>query len=393
MEGWLVILGIGGFFWGITILFAHIDNKAKIIGNKLFESRKRELESAVEQKRLAAAKEIDERTKDLQKKEVYVSSLRKSFEGNYYKGRRWLAEFVAEADKAFDDQISNYLQRKKHPAYNAAEAVKEAKAEKRAALKQIKFLEYQLKSYKEYFPFLEEFEEAILAEQIDFSSENADSVVDNIDRAAIFLSKEEFEKLPVTERNQLALDRYIDRHKEKWEIGRLYERFLGYKYESEGWEVSYIGAVKGFEDMGRDLICKKDGKIHIVQAKCWAAEKTIHEKHVFQLFGTTLCYEMENSLLPGLVTPVFTSTTKLSPVATAAAQRLGVVIKQVPLDKKYPMIKCNVNQGNKIYHLPFDQQYDRVKIQDDGELYVRTVAEAEKKGFRRAKRYFGNATG
>lgn len=392
MEGWLVILGIGGFFWGITKLFAHIDNKAKIIGNQLFESRKRELESAVEQKRLAAAKEIDERTKDLQKKEVYVSSLRKSFEGNYYKGRRWLAEFVAEADKAFDDQISNYLQRKKHPAYNAAEAVKEAKAEKRAALKQIKFLEYQLKSYKEYFPFLEEFEEEILAEQIDFSSENADSVVDDIDRAAIFLSKEEFEKLPVTERNQLALDRYIDRHKEKWEIGRLYERFLGFKYESEGWEVSYIGAVKGFEDMGRDLICKKDGKIHIVQAKCWAAEKTIHEKHVFQLFGTTLCYEMENSLLPGLVTPVFTSTTKLSPVATAAAQRLGVVIKHVPLDKKYPMIKCNVNQDNKIYHLPFDQQYDRVKIQDAGELYVRTVAEAEKKGFRRAKRYFGNAS-
>lgn len=391
MEGWLVILGIGGFFWGITKLFAHIDNKAKIIGNQLFESRKRELESAVEQKRLAAAKEIDERTKDLQKKEVYVSGLRKSFEENYYKGRRWLSEFVAEADKAFDDQISNYLQRKKHPAYNAAEAVKEAKSEKRAALKHIKFLEYQLKSYKEYFPFLEEFEEAILAEQIDFSSENADSVVDDIDRAAIFLSKEEFEKLPVTERNQLALDRYIDRHKEKWEIGRLYERFLGFKYESEGWEVSYIGAVKGFEDMGRDLICKKDGKIHIVQAKCWAAEKTIHEKHIFQLFGTTLCYEMENSLLPGLVTPVFTSTTKLSPVAAAAAQRLGVVIKQVPLDKKYPMIKCNVNQGNKIYHLPFDQQYDRVKIQDAGELYVRTVAEAEEKGFRRAKRYFGNA--
>jgi hypothetical protein len=101
---------------------------------------------------------------------------------------------------------------------------------------------------------------------------------------------------------------------------------------------------------------------------------------------------MENNLLPGLVTPVFTSTTKLSPVATAAAQRLGVVIKQVPLDKKYPMIKCNVNQGNKIYHLPFDQQYDRVKIQDAAELYVRTVAEAEKKGFRRAKRYFGNAS-
>jgi hypothetical protein len=34
------------------------------------------------------------------------------------------------------------------------------------------------------------------------------------------------------------------------------------------------------------------------------------------------------------------------------------------------MIKCNVNQGNKIYHLPFDQQYDRIKIQGEEELYV-----------------------
>jgi hypothetical protein len=391
VEGLLVILGIFILIWGISKLLDYINNKANNIGNRLFEYRKIELESIIEKKRLLAEKEINELKKEIHKKEVYVLNLKKSFEDSYYKGRHWLAEFVAEADKAFDDEISNYLKRKKHPAYNAAEAVKEAKAEKRTLLKQVKFLEYQIKSYKEYFPFLEEFEDAILAEQIDFSSENTESVVDDIDRAAIFLSKQEFEKLPVAERNQLALDRYIDRHKEKWEIGRLYERFIGFKYESEGWEVNYIGAIKGFEDMGRDLICKKDGKIHIVQAKCWAAEKTIHEKHIFQLFGTTLCYEMENNLLPGLVTPVFTSTTKLSPVAIAAAQRLGVIVKNVLLDKKYPMIKCNINQGNKIYHLPFDQQYDRVKIQNNGEFYIGTVAEAEKKGFRRAKRYFGGS--
>jgi hypothetical protein len=115
-------------------------------------------------------------------------------------------------------------------------------------------------------------------------------VVDNIDRAELYLSKEEYQNLSTEKRNQLALDRYVERHKEKWEIGRLYERFLGYKYEIEKWEVSYIGAVKRYEDMGRDLICIKDGKTHIVQAKCWSIEKTIHEKHIFQLYGTTLCY-------------------------------------------------------------------------------------------------------
>jgi hypothetical protein len=56
------------------------------------------------------------------------------------------------------------------------------------------------------------------------------------------------------------------------------------------------------------------------------------------------------------------------------------------------MIKCNINQGTKekIYHLPFDQQYDRTKILPElGEFYADTTAEAEEKGFRRAFRFSG----
>jgi hypothetical protein len=53
----------------------------------------------------------------------------------------------------------------------------------------------------------------------------------------------------------------------------------------------------------------------------------------------------------------------------------------------YPLVKCNISLrgGEKIYHLPFDQQYDRTKIKPErGEKYVYTVADAEKAGFRRA---------
>ena len=60
------------------------------------------------------------------------------------------------------------------------------------------------------------------------------------------------------------------------------------------------------------------------------------------------------------------------------------------LSKNYPMIKCNINQATKekIYHLPFDQQYDRTKIVPTlGEFYAQSVAEAESKGFRRAWRH------
>jgi hypothetical protein len=54
------------------------------------------------------------------------------------------------------------------------------------------------------------------------------------------------------------------------------------------------------------------------------------------------------------------------------------------------MIKCNINNGNKIYHLPFDQQYYRTKIELPGEFYAWTVEEAVNAGFRRARRYMFN---
>ena len=55
------------------------------------------------------------------------------------------------------------------------------------------------------------------------------------------------------------------------------------------------------------------------------------------------------------------------------------------------MIKCNLsNNGEKIFHLPFDQQYDKIKIEPEKkEQYVTTVYEAFELGYRRAKRWRG----
>jgi hypothetical protein len=175
------------------------------------------------------------------------------------------------------------------------------------------------------------------------------------------------------------------------EIGRFYERYIGYLYEMDGWDVEFFGAVHGFEDMGRDLICKKGKNIEIVQAKCWSENKTIREKHIFQLFGTVISYDFENKIPEGAAKPVLITTTNLSDIAKFAANRLGIIVKMIKLDHEYPMIKCNVNKGEKIYHLPFDQQYDRIKISyNKGEFYVKTATEAEQKGFRRAHKWFQN---
>jgi hypothetical protein len=182
----------------------------------------------------------------------------------------------------------------------------------------------------------------------------------------------------------------LARSKSDWEIGRLYERYLGYLRETNGWVVTYHGALRGFEDLGRDLICVKDKRVEIVQAKCWSRSKVIYEKHLFQLFGTTIHYRHASPDVP--VTAVLATTTSLSDIAAEVAKVLGIRVDTILLPPSYPVIKCNINPGTgeHIYHLPFDQQYDRTQICRPGECYVETVKEAEQLGFRRAWRYFGN---
>jgi hypothetical protein len=314
----------------------------------------------------------------------------RTFSESFCKGRVWLAELIADARKAIDEQLEVYLHHKKHPAHKSAEVVKEIAREKRKLQKQVKFLEYQLRSYEEYFPQLEEYRDLILDERVPLSA-GADNLeeLEAADPTERFLSREEWEKLPDQTRNQLALDRYLARPKSDWEIGRLYERYLGYLRETNGWSVTYHGALRGFEDLGRDLICAKDKRVEIVQAKCWSRSKVIHEKHLFQLFGTTIHYRHASPIVP--VTAVLATTTSLSEVAAEVAKVLDIRVDTIPLPPSYPMVKCNINPGSgeRIYHLPFDQQYDRTQICRPGECYVETVKEAAEHDFRRAWRYFG----
>jgi hypothetical protein len=47
-----------------------------------------------------------------------------------------------------------------------------------------------------------------------------------------------------------------------------------------------------------------------------------------------------------------------------------------------------MRDGERIYHLPFDEMYDATVVHPDrGEFYRATVAEAEEEGFRRAMRW------
>ena len=285
---------------------------------------------------------------------------------------------------------------KKHrfnPAPKAAERIKEANSKRRRAEKNERIYKNLVEYYESIAPFLLELkEEVVTDENIEELQKYTEE--ERLDKVVEYLTIDEYRNLSITERNQIALDRYWKRPKSNAHIGRIYERFIGYQYETKGFDVSFEGIFKGLEDLGRDLICTKGKTAHIVQCKYWSKFKTIHEKHIFQLFGSMYQYrkQMLKDSKYTKVIGLFCTTTKVSDLAHEFAKDIGVDIRDnFEMDYNYPCIKCNINETTKekIYHLPFDQMYDKVKIEiKKGEFYCKTVKEAEEKGFRRAKKYF-----
>jgi hypothetical protein len=96
-------------------------------------------------------------------------------------------------------------------------------------------------------------------------------------------------------------------------------------------------------------------------------------------------------LTAGNITLVFYTSTELSDTAQKFVQALGIKVQDQVKLGPFSMIKCHISPstGEKIYHLPFDQIYDRTKLNKAGEFYALTVAEAEQRGFRRAWRWRG----
>lgn len=301
----------------------------------------------------------------------------------------YFAKQFADCLYLIDLKAASDLESKARPAFTAAEKVREISSQKRALQEQCKLLEYQLFLYESVFPWLSDFKE-ISADDLASVANIAAAPESEYSTLKNWLSPQEYQTLSETDRLQLALDRYSNRQKSNWQVGIEYERYVGYCYEQKGYKVRYFGATEGLEDMGRDLIVSKDKKLFVIQCKRWASEKTIHEKHIFQLYGTTILQVMEHPECQ--VSGIFITTTSLSSLAKSCANYLHIaVVEKFPL-KPYPLIKCNISKdGDKIYHLPFDQQYDRVIINpSDGDCYVSTVQEAESKGFRHAWRWHGS---
>lgn len=323
-----------------------------------------------------------------------------------------VATVIADYETARNAYIADLLELKKHPSLRGADEVRAIRAEKNDLIRENKAYKWELEYIRSLLPWLSDLED----EPIEPPNSYKNSSYKNSDVVRYWLSPEEYRQLSTMERNQLALDRYKKRHKTNLEIGREYERYIGYLYEKKGYSVTYYGIERGLEDFGRDLICKNGDRTLVIQCKCWSnkKKKIIREKHINQLYGTTIAYKI--SLALGIdsdkiddapiehinhldvdsnscnVQPIFFSTVPYSTSAVLFADLLKIKLVTKSLED-YPMIKCNISRkdGKRIYHLPFDQQYDKCIITpSEGEFYALTVQEAEEAGFRRALRWLGN---
>ena len=270
-----------------------------------------------------------------------------------------------------------------------AASIRAIRAEARRRIEEAKLATYQLEYLLELYPSLSDVLET------DFSDLEFDGSIPDDDPVRRWLSKEEWHSLSEDERNQLALDRYIQSHKKnKWQIGRDYEMSVAYELYSDGFSVDSFGNYKKLEDMGRDIIAVKNGTTYIFQCKYWSEAKIIHEKHIYQLYGTSISYSLENPN-SGTVIPVFVTNIHLSKTAKEAAKLLKVQVRENHKMIDFPRIKCNIGKDEFgqtfIYHLPMDNQYDTTQIKKPGEFYAFTVKEAVEHGFRRSYKWQGSS--
>lgn len=317
-------------------------------------------------------------------------------------GFPWLANAIADYVYLKEDKFVRHLINKKNPAVKAAEAVKQSNIEKKELVKKLEVAENLLRYYEYSFPEIKDFAEESFETLYDELSE--ESLSNEEDPVLNYIKKEEYKALTTTERNQKALDSYTKRNKNNVEIGKVYERYIGYVYEKQGFRVNYHGIENGLNDLGIDLICTKNTETYFIQCKFWKKHKTIHENHINQLYGTSIKHYLDhknefkklnaNTLFPELIsakkiTPVLVTTANISERAKDFASVLGVKLEtEIEFESGYPMIKCNISSTNqKIYHLPFDLQYDKTRVLENGGLYVKTVEEAEALGFRRAYKW------
>ncbi|WP_028890403.1 restriction endonuclease [Tenacibaculum ovolyticum] len=287
-----------------------LNNDFKKIETKYIESN---------QKSINILRERDELKNTLKKQHDLYLSIENKSDNSVSKITSMYSDFLLLEY----DIIARRLENKKRPAISESKRIKELKVQSKFHIQQYRQMlykyEYLLNVFPELTNYVDDFDTLKRLENVN----SIEGFKDDFDNVQNYLTKEEYFDLDENYRNQLALDRYLKGKKTNWQIGRDYEMSCGISYEERGWEVEYFGMEKRLNDLGRDLIARKGNEVEIIQCKLWKKTKTIHEKHILQLYGTTIIDRLINPDLFKVVTPVFITNTSLSETATKFAKIFG----------------------------------------------------------------------
>ena len=231
------------------------------------------------------------------------------------------------------ENASKYLLNKKRPATSEGLRIGALKLQTKSYLVELNKTKYQLNYLLNLYPELEDFIESDDDGDREEAARSNDKIPDDTWRS-----------LSESQKSQLLLTNYLNRRKSKWEIGRDYELYVGYKYSLQGYSVDYFGSYNGLEDLGRDLIVKKKGETGIIQCKYWSSKKKIHEKHIAQLYGTVVSYIIENNYIPSLVHGIFITNISLSDTAKKFADFLDIKYKEIYPIGEFPRFNCNISK-------------------------------------------------
>ena len=133
----------------------------------------------------------------------------------------YIAGMISDYLTLEHERAAKYLLTKKRPAEKEALRIQDLKQKDKTIISELKVYEYQLKYLLALYPELDDVLDAEYSEVTFIDYTEHDPVRD-------WLSPEEWNSLSETKKNQMALDRYIAKHKKSnWQIGRDYELYIG----------------------------------------------------------------------------------------------------------------------------------------------------------------------
>ncbi len=166
-------------------------------------------------------------------------------------------------EMVYDQIVASLVNR---PALKAAEEVKEARATARNWKRQADTFKNRVSLYELEAPWLIEYLDYTvedIVEGLHQEEKLQQSFSSGTDPLRLFVSESEWAVMSELERNQLALDRYLEyRQRNAWAAGIQYERYIGFSYEKQGFNVFYQGALKGVSDLANRLGMQKIGRRH-----------------------------------------------------------------------------------------------------------------------------------